>query len=121
MLTGDKRLARSGRHELADGAPFHGYEMHMGRTDGPDTRAAAAALADGRPDGAVLGRTAASPGPMCMACLQRRPRSARPGWRGSAPRRPGSGHEAEIEAALDALAAHLEAHIDVDRLLSLAR
>jgi adenosylcobyric acid synthase len=30
-------------------------------------------------------------------------------------------HEAEIESALDALATHLEQHIDVDRLLSLAR
>jgi adenosylcobyric acid synthase len=30
-------------------------------------------------------------------------------------------HDAEIEAVLDALAAHLEAHMDVDRLLSFAR
>ncbi len=30
-------------------------------------------------------------------------------------------HDALIEATLDALAAHLEAHLDVDRLFSLAR
>jgi adenosylcobyric acid synthase len=30
-------------------------------------------------------------------------------------------HAAGIEAALDALAAHLERHVDIDRLLSLAR
>ena len=30
-------------------------------------------------------------------------------------------HDAEVETVLDALAAHLEAHMDVDRLLSLAR
>ena len=30
-------------------------------------------------------------------------------------------HDAAIEAALDALAAHLETHLDLDRLLSLAR
>jgi adenosylcobyric acid synthase len=34
-----------------------------------------------------------------------------------APRR----HDDEIEAVLDALATHLEAHVDVDRLLALAR
>ena len=33
----------------------------------------------------------------------------------------GRSYEAGIEATLDALAAHLEAHIDIDRLLSLAR
>ena len=30
-------------------------------------------------------------------------------------------HDAAVEAALDSLAAHLEAHVDIDRLLSLAR
>ena len=30
-------------------------------------------------------------------------------------------HDAEIESTLDALAAHLEAHIDIDRLLRVAR
>jgi adenosylcobyric acid synthase len=29
--------------------------------------------------------------------------------------------EAEVEAALDALAAHLEAHLDLDRMLEIAR
>jgi adenosylcobyric acid synthase len=30
-------------------------------------------------------------------------------------------HDAEIERALDALAAHLEAHVDIDSLLRAAR
>ena len=30
-------------------------------------------------------------------------------------------YEAEVDAALDALAAHLEAHIDCDRILAFAR
>ena len=30
-------------------------------------------------------------------------------------------HDAEVESTLNALAAHLEAHIDIDRLLKVAR
>ena len=33
----------------------------------------------------------------------------------------GLAYEAGVEAALDGLARHLEAHLDLDRLLSLAR
>jgi adenosylcobyric acid synthase len=38
---------------------------------------------------------------------------------GGAPSR--RSYDAQVEATLDALAAHLEAHVDVDRLLTLAR
>lgn len=38
----------------AQGAPFQGYEMHMGRTQGPDTARPFAVLSDGRHDGAVI-------------------------------------------------------------------
>ena len=40
-------------------------------------------------------------------------------WLGAGP--PASRYEAGVEETLDALAAHLEAHIDCDGLLSLAR
>ena len=46
-LAGPKRLATvAGRTQ--DGQPFAGYEMHMGRTEGPDRARPFAALADGR-------------------------------------------------------------------------
>ena len=37
----------------SDGAPFAGYEMHMGVTEGPDRARPFARLADGSPEGAV--------------------------------------------------------------------
>ena len=41
------------RGATADGAPFAGYEMHMGVTEGPDRARPFARLADGSPEGAV--------------------------------------------------------------------
>ncbi len=49
--------ARSGSNRCAgttnDGAPFAGYEMHMGVTEGPDCARPFARLADGSPEGAI--------------------------------------------------------------------
>ena len=41
--------------QTSDGAPFAGYEMHMGVTGGPDCARPFARLADGSADGAVSG------------------------------------------------------------------
>jgi adenosylcobyric acid synthase len=117
VLTGGKRLAAvQGRFA---GAPFSGYEMHLGRTTGPDTSAPLLTLDDGRPDGAVS-RDGRVGGTYVHGLFLGD--AARAAWLASlgaraAPR----SHDAELEAALDALAAHLETHIDIDRLLSLAR
>ena len=66
----------------ADGAPFAGYEMHIGETDGPDCARPFARLADGRP----TARSRRRPGdraPMCTACSPTTA-SARRGLRGLA-------------------------------------
>jgi adenosylcobyric acid synthase len=103
---------------LGDGVPFRGYEMHVGRTEGPDLARPLLRLADGRLDGAV-----SSDGLVCGTYVHGlfaddRQRAA---WltRFGAATAPRS-YEAEVEAALNALAAHLEAHIDIGLLLSLA-
>ena len=100
------------------GAAFSGYEMHVGRTTGPATVRPFVQLQDGRSDGAVStdGRVAGTyvHGLFLVdAC--------RAAWlaQGGASSRPG--HDAGVEDALDALAAHLERHVAIDRLLSLAR
>ena len=119
VLTGEKRLVRVDGTTLADGAPFRGYEMHLGRTEGPATQRPFLRFADGRMDGAVSadGRIYGTYVHGLFAVdRQRAAWLARLG--GTTQVRC---HEAEIEAVLDELAAHLETHLAVDRLLSLAR
>jgi adenosylcobyric acid synthase len=116
VLGGDKRLVAVAGTS-ADGVGFTGYEMHVGTTGGdapPLLR-----MADGRADGAVSADGLVSG---CYVHGLFAHDAQRAAWlrrlgAAPAPRR----HEAEIEATLDALAAHLELHMDVERLLSLAR
>jgi adenosylcobyric acid synthase len=101
------------------GAPVTGYEMHMGETTGPDTARPFADLAGlGREgaisrDGAVMGSylhgLLATP-EMRTALL------ARIGVAGA-----GRDYQADVDAALDEIAAELERHVDVDALFALAR
>jgi adenosylcobyric acid synthase len=117
VLIGDKRLAAV--HGRVCGARFAGYEMHIGRTTGPGAASPMLTFDDARPDGAMSadGRIAGTyVHGLFMAD------AARAAWLATmeAPAAPRS-HDAEVEAALDTLARHLEKHVDVDRLLSLAR
>jgi len=116
-LIGDKRLAAT--EGIFLGARFTGYEMHIGRTTGPGTAAPLLTFADGRADGAVSpdGRVAGTYVHGLFAGD-----AARAAWLASlgvaaAPR----SHMASVEAALDALAEHLETHVDIERMLSFAR
>ena len=116
-LTGDKKLVAV-RGRTSDGVGFSGYEMHIGETSGPDT-GRAFALIDGQPEGAVSadGLVAGTYTHGLFADdNQRAAWIARLG--GSAA---GLDYEAGVEAALDALAAHLEAHLDIDALVRIAR
>ena len=116
-MTGDKRLERVTGQLTPSNAPFDGYEIHLGRTEGPATTTPFLHFADGRPDGARAGPIAGTyvhglfANDTARAALMREI--------GAAPA--SRSHEAEVEAALDALAAHLERHMDIDRLLTLAR
>ena len=118
VLTGEKRLVSVTGVSAEDGTPFHGYEMHMGRTGGTDCARPLVTLEDGRSDGAVRpdGRVR---GTYVHGFF------AHDAQRGAWLRRLGVAaapldHEALIEATLDALADHLEAHVDVGRLIALA-
>lgn len=119
VLTADKRLVEvTGRH-AASGAALSGYEIHIGRTQGPDTARPFALLGEsGEPDGAVSanGRIA---GTYVHGLF------ASDTFRAGLLAELGSGstraYEGEIDRTLDALAAHLEASLDIDALLEIAR
>ncbi len=117
-LSDEKRLEPV-RGTSVDGAPFAGYEMHMGVTEGPDRARPFARLADGSPEGAISadGRVIGTYVHGLFADDRQRAawlaRFAAGGAR--------IAYEAQVEETLDRLAAHLARHIDLDRLLSLAR
>jgi adenosylcobyric acid synthase len=117
VLTGDKRLEPA--HGEAFGAPFRGYEMHMGVTTGPDCARPFAKLADGAPDGAISadGRIAGTYVHGLFA--DDRQRSAWMTRLGAGPS--AVAHDALVETTLDRLAAHMAAHLDLDGLLKLSR
>jgi adenosylcobyric acid synthase len=117
-LSAEKRLEPV-RGTTNDGAPIAGYEMHMGVTEGPDCLRPFARLADGSPEGAVStdGRVVGTYIHGLFA--DDRQRAA---WLARFAAGPATiAYEALVERTLDALAAHLAAHLDLDRLLKLAR
>ena len=102
-----------------DGIAFSGYEMHMGVTAGPDCAHPFARLADGTADGATStdGRVVGTYVHGLFA--DDRQRAA---WLARFAAGPANvAYDDLIERTLDALAAHLAAHVDLDRLLTLAR
>ncbi|SES38745.1 adenosylcobyric acid synthase (glutamine-hydrolysing) [Tranquillimonas rosea] len=112
-----KRLALGTATCRDSGAPLAGYEIHIGDTTGPDTARPwltldgaphGAASADGRVRGCYLHGLFASD-------------AFRAHWLTALGAPPGdTAYEAGVESTLDALAAHLETHIDIDALLALA-
>ena len=124
-MTADKTLTAVTGTDVATGTSFSGYEMHVGRTTGPGAntlrvRPIQCSASRTAPSMARRAPTAACPAPTSTACSLTTP-SAPAGLSASAPRRLNSTIESDVEATLDALADHLEAHIDCDRLLALAR
>ncbi|MEX2520015.1 MAG: cobyric acid synthase [Paracoccaceae bacterium] len=104
--------------QTTDGAPFQGYEMHMGQSEGPDCARPFATLADGRPDGARSADGLTMGGYVHGLFADDGQRAAWLATLGGAPS--DLRYEAGVEATLDALARHLEAHIDLDALLALS-
>ncbi|HVU41102.1 MAG TPA: cobyric acid synthase [Xanthobacteraceae bacterium] len=118
VLSADKSL-EAVRGTTSDGAPFAGYEMHIGVTDGPDRARPFARLAGGTPEGATApnGRIAGTYIHGLFA--DDRQRAA---WLKRLSAGPSAvAYEGQIERTLDALAAHLAAHLDLEKLLTLAR
>jgi adenosylcobyric acid synthase len=119
QISTEKLLVEVSGQSAGDGIPFKGYEMHVGRSTGPDCQRPVLEFTDGRVDGA------ASSNGRVMGChvhglfSDDRQRSL---WM----KRAGAGsatvaYENEIESTLDALGQHMGRHIDCDALLAIVR
>jgi adenosylcobyric acid synthase len=118
VMSPEKTLTRVAAVHAATDQAIEAYEIHIGRTEGPD-RARPFARVDGAPEGAISTdrRVEGSylhglftSDDFRKAYLARLDIPA-----GDEP------YGARIESALDALADHIEAHLDVEGLLALAR
>ena len=118
VMTPEKRLALTGARYVPTGDAVEGYEIHLGVTTGPDCARAwlqtangpeGAESTDGRVRGCYLHGLFGSDG--FRAAFLRELGGAASGMRYG----PG------VDQTLDALADHLEQHIDTDRLLALSR
>ena len=114
----EKQLARVEGTHTATGHPVQGYEIHLGRTTGPDCQRAWLTLPSGpdgaaRADGRVMGCYLHG---LFAADSFRQSYLARFGAASST-----LAFDTGVEDTLDALAQHLETHLDIDALLKLAR
>ncbi|MFV0300819.1 MAG: cobyric acid synthase [Paracoccus sp. (in: a-proteobacteria)] len=112
VMAGDKRLVRVSGTAL--GQPLDGYEIHMGRSEGPDCARPFAHLPG--PDGAISrdGRVMGTylhglfaDDRFRAGFLARLGTDSQPGY------------EAGVDEVLDALAEHMERHLDVAAILGL--
>ncbi len=116
-MHGDKSTTLARAVHCASGTPLEGYEIHLGRSEGPDCARPFATI-DGRSDGAgsADGRVQ---GTYLHGLF------SNDGFRRAWLRRLGVAsslaYEQRVESALDALADHLEAHLDINALLAIAR
>ena len=117
VLRPAKRLARVRAMDRESGAAVEGYEIHLGETDGPDTRrgwltrdgvAEGAASGDGRVRGCYLHGLFASDA-FRAAYLQRL---------GAV--EVADGYEDGLQAVLDRLADHLAASLDVNAIFTIS-
>ena len=117
-MTPDKRVTETTALHPASNTQVKGYEIHLGRTEGPD-RAKPMFTVNGqpegaqRPDGRIMGsylHGMFTEDPFRRAFLAGM--GATPG---------NASYDQTVEETLDALADHLATHVDTARLLALAR
>ena len=119
VLTAPKTVRAVVGETVRGGCAFSGYEIHMGKTAGPDANRPVHRLSGGRTDGArsadglVVGTYVH--GLFGSDAL-------RADWLRSFGANSGiASHDALVDRTLDSLAGHLETHVDIDRLTATAR
>ena len=116
VLAGDKATVTVAGLHCGTGEAIAGYEIHLGRTKGADCARPFLDL-DGRADGAT------SPDGLVVGTYVHGLFAAdrfRRAFLGHAASASSVSYQSTVEAALDALADHLESHVTIDRLLAIA-
>ncbi|GLS28661.1 adenosylcobyric acid synthase (glutamine-hydrolysing) [Mesorhizobium albiziae] len=118
VMEPEKTVRNVSAHSVPFGTPLSGYEIHLGRTSGPDCLRPSAVI-NGVDDGATSadGKVFGTYLHGLFGADTFRARFLESlGITGG-----GVDYRAEVERALDAIAAHLEKHLDCDAIFGLAR
>jgi adenosylcobyric acid synthase len=117
ILTGDKITVPVTARDIVTGERVSGYEIHLGRTSGPDCARPLLDMAD-RMDGA------ASPDGRATGTYVHGLFEAdgyRRAWLAGFGRTSGLNYASRIDKTLDTLADHCETHLDIGRIISIAQ
>ena len=118
VMTADKRVTETLARHPASGCDVRGYEIHLGRTEGPD-RARPMFTVQGQPEGAQR-RDGRVMGSYLHGMFSADP--FRRAFLAGLGATPGNvSYDASVEETLDALASHLASHVDCARLLAIAQ
>ncbi|MFN4099527.1 MAG: cobyric acid synthase [Pararhodobacter sp.] len=118
VMSPDKRVTLTEAVHVASGEAAQGYEIHIGRTEGPD-RARPLFMVDGLPEGAMRadGRVMGS----YLHGQFSADRFRRAFLRGLGAQAGTGSYGQGVEEALEALADHLEEHADCEGLMRIAQ
>ena len=116
-MTADKRVAPVQGTHAATGCAISGYEIHLGRSDGP-ARARPFASIGGTQEGAVSADGRVMGTYLHGLFCEDRFRTAFLAGLGLAPS--GLGYAASVQGTLDELADHLEQYVNIDAVLALS-
>jgi adenosylcobyric acid synthase len=117
VMSADKSTRSARGVHCASGEPVQGYEIHLGHSQGADCGRPVVVI-DGRPDGA-----SSTDGRVQGTYLHGLFASDgfRKAWLAGFGIASAIAYEDRIEQALDALADHLERHLDIDAILDIAK
>lgn len=117
VMSPEKHLTNVQARHAATGLGFNGYEIHIGRSDGPDRARPFAYIGSETQEGAVSanGRIQGS-----YLHGMFRDDGFRAAWLGSLGVASEANYDAEVDSVLDALADHLETHLDVEGMIEIA-
>lgn len=118
VLTAEKSTVPASGTHVASGAPVCGYEIHIGRTEGPDCGRPMIVLEDGRPDGALSddGRVAGTymHGLFTDDAFRRV-------WLETFGAASGLAYDQSVDMILEEFSRHLEKALDVAEIMKIAQ